>query len=83
MERRRASQPSATSWNALWTLLGGIFNSRTVPTAKPLRLGLVYLSGASGDGRWRGFHPALGSRRRSPFQSLQRTGNAPYAARQV
>jgi hypothetical protein len=59
MVRRRASHPYATSWSALRTLLGGIFNSRTVPTANPLRLGLVYLSGASGDGRWRGCHPAL------------------------
>jgi hypothetical protein len=64
MVRRRASHPYAASWSVLRKLEGGIFNSRTVPTAKPLRLGLVYLSGASGDGRWRGCHPALGQLRR-------------------
>jgi hypothetical protein len=65
MVRRRASQPYATSWSALRTLLGGIFNSRTVPTAKPFCLELLDLNGASVDGRWRGCHPALGQLRLS------------------
>jgi hypothetical protein len=52
MVPRRASQPYATSWSALRTLLGGNFNSRTVPTAKPLGCDLLYRNGAAIDGRW-------------------------------
>jgi hypothetical protein len=68
----------AANWSALWTLDDGIFNSRTVPTAKPFCLELLDLNGASVDGRWRGCHPALGQLHLSarPDAALTATSSA-------